>query len=170
MSDATLNATTKTEIDPIVRHKMRGRNKLLLIIFSLLMMGVLRTGFVFLIIALLPSIVAYYMDISKHRYTYTAIFSSNFAAVMPYLGRMLHHGPSSSVLQEIMGSAATWIIIYGAAFMGWLLVQTCPMFAQSIVRNYHQGQVARFERMQKKIESEWGPEVTQFSSVPEDND
>jgi hypothetical protein len=150
---------------PPRRPKMRFKYKLLLIVSSLLMMGLLRTGFMFVIIAMLPSIVAYYFDVTRQRYLFRAIFSSNLSGLLPYIGQLLQHGPSNGTLQNIMGSSRSWIIIYGAALMGWLLIKICPLIAQMMISGYHQSQLTRFERLQKRIESEWGPEVTQFSQI-----
>jgi hypothetical protein len=151
------------------RQKMRFKHKFILITFSLLMMAFLRTGFVFFVIGMLPCIVAYYMDVSKHRYTFKCIFASNLSGMLPYITKIIHDGPSSSLLQEIMGDATSWIIIYGAALMGWLLIKVCPMIAQSMVNGMHQTQIMRYEWIQKKLESEWGEEVKQFDGQQVDN-
>lgn len=148
-------------------RKMRGKHKFMLIIFSIIMMGLLRTGFMFMIIGLMPSIVAYYMDVSKHRFTFKSIFASNLSGMLPYIGKIIHYGPGSTVLQEVMGTGTNWVIIYGSALIGWMLVQIGPMMAQVFIHGFHQTQLARLNHLQKKIESEWGPEVTQFTAVGE---
>ena len=151
----------------IVRHKMRFKHKFMLITFSLLMMALLRTGFVFLIIGMLPCIVAYYMDVSKYRYTFQSVFAANLSSMMPYITRIVHNGPSSTMLSEIMGNGLTWFIIYGSAIMGWILVKACPIFAHVMVQGMHNTQFMRFDWLQKKLEGEWGPEVKQFSGGEE---
>lgn len=152
------------------RPKMRTRNKLLLIFFSLLLMAFLRTGFVFLIIGLLPSFVAYFMDVSKHRYAFRTIFACNLSGMLPYIGKLLAHGPSSALLQDIMSQGTNWVIIYMSALIGWLLIQVCPMIAQIFISGLHQTQISRMKAVQKKIEGEWGPEVTQFSHPTDAHD
>ncbi len=119
---------------PPRRQKMRFKYKLLLIVSSLAMMGLLRTGFMFVIIAMLPSIVAYYFDVTKQRYLFRSIFASNLSGLLPFIGQLLQHGPSSNgVLQKVMGSSFTWFMVYGAAMMGWLLVKVCPLIAQMMI-------------------------------------
>lgn len=144
-------------------RKMSFKHKLLLIVFSLLMMGLLRTGFVFFVIGMLPAIVAYYMDVTKMRYTFKSVFAANLSGMMPYITKIIHNGPSSTLLQEVMGNSMTWVIIYGSAMVGWMLVKVCPMVAQTMVAGVHQTQLKRYEWLQKKLEGEWGPEVKQFS-------
>lgn len=145
------------------RGKTSCKTKVLIIILSLLMMGMLRTGFIFVIIALLPSIVAYYMDITIERYRFKTIFACNLCGVLPYIEKMLYAGPSSAVLQSIMGNIVNWILIFGAALVGWLLSEICPMIAQMMVGSMHQAHISRIERMQRKIEGEWGNEVVQIT-------
>lgn len=163
-------AKAAAAMKPEERPKMRLRTKILLIFFSLLLMAILRTGFVFFIIGVLPSIVAYYTDVSKHRYTFKSIFACNLSGMLPFLGKMMMHGPSSSLLQEIMSRGTNWLIIYASAMLGWLLVQVCPMIAQIMIVGLHQTQVARMKRVQEKIEGEWGPEVAQFSYSADPNE
>jgi hypothetical protein len=150
--------------------KMRTKHKLLLIVLSLALMVLLRTGFMFIIIAILPSIVAYYVDVTAERYTFKTIMAANLCGVMPFLEKMLIAGPSNAVLQSIMGSALNWVIIYGAALMGWLLVQICPTLSQVMVVGFHNSQAARIQHLQKKILSEWGNEVTEFSKIHDETD
>ena len=167
-----LMAGPKTEKKIFMRPKMRFRNKFLLITFSLLMMGFMRTGFVFFVIGMLPAIVAYYMDISKHRYTFKTIFAANMTGMMPYVTKMLAAGPSSTMLAEIMGNAFNWVIIYGSAMVGWMLILFCPMVAQIMVAGVNQTQFLRYDTLRKKLEGEWGEEVKQFSidaDAPENN-
>lgn len=165
MSDAApdkKNAATSGK-RTVTMRKMRGKHKLMLIIFSLAMMVLMRTGFVFLIIGMLPCIVAYYMDVSKYQYMFKSVFAANLAGMMPFITKIIDGKASSSLLQEIMGDSTSWVIIYGAAFMGWLLVRVCPIATHTMVSAMHQTQVMRYEWLQKKLESEWGDEVKQFS-------
>lgn len=150
-------------------RKMRFKHKFMLILFSLLMMALLRTGFVFFIIGMLPCIIAYYLDISKYGYTFQSVFAANLAAMMPYITKMISHGPSSSMLHEIMGNSLNWFIIYGAALAGYGLVKICPIAAEFMVAGMHKTQIARYEHIQKKLESEWGNEVKQFSGEAVEN-
>ncbi len=162
-------ATAETpKPNPLKRQPMRRRTRILMFIASFILMGVLRTGFMFIIIAMLPSIVTYYIDQSRRQYTFKTIFACNLSGVMPFIGRMMHYGPSSSTMEEIMGNASNWLIIYGSAMIGFLLIRLAPMIAHMMISGFHSTQVIRLSRNQKRIESEWGQEVTQFSRENED--
>lgn len=154
-------AESKKEEKP-KRTGMKMKWKILLILFTLLSMAFLRTGFVFILIAMLPSIVVYYIDQSEHRYTFRSIFYCNCSGLLPYLAKLIKWGPTSGNLQEIMDSGSTWVIIYGAAFIGYLLTAAAPLVAQIMIGSLNQTQVRGLQRAQKKIEKEWGTEVTKF--------
>ncbi len=149
--------------DSLARRKMTPKQKILFIAINIGLMVFLRTGYVFFIIGMLPAVVAYYLDVSRQRYTFRSILAANLSGMMPYLTRLISHHASSGELQIIMGSSLTWIVVYGSALMGFLLVAVCPMMAQTMVDALHRGQISRYQRLQKKLENEWGPEVTQFS-------
>lgn len=160
-------ATPATDAAAPARRKMSFKYKLLLIVFSLLAMAFLRTGFVFIVIGMLPSIVIYYFDQSRHRFTFKTIFYCNMAGMLPYVAKLLRYGPTSMALQEVMQSPTTWLTIFGAAGMGGLLINITPQIAQMIIGGMHGTQVAHLRRAQKKLEQEWGKEVTQFGNPNE---
>lgn len=143
-------------------RKMRKKYKIMLIIFSLFAMAFLRTGFVFIIVGMLPSIVAYYVDQSENRYTFKSIFYCNCAGILPYLAQLIEYGPRSSNIQGVMDHPVTWMVVFGAAMGGFLLTTLTPVIAQVLVNSLHQTQVRGLQRAQKKIEKEWGSEISRF--------
>jgi hypothetical protein len=148
------------------KRKMSIKYKLLLIISSIAMMVFLRTGFVFVVMGMMPAIVAYYGDSSRKHYLFKTVFALNLSGVLPFVGRMLREGPQSS-MQAIMQSLDTWVMIYGAAMSGYLLVTVTPILAHVLLGNFHVGQAERIRSILQKIESEWGDEVTKFSKKEE---
>ena len=157
------NEKPMAEKPKVPYRKMRLKHKLILIIFSLAMMVLMRTGFVFLVIGMLPCIVAYYMDVTKHGYMFRSVFAANLAGMMPFITKIIDGKASSTLLQQVMGDSTTWVIVYGAALIGWLLVKVCPMAMHAMVLGMHQTQLMRYDWLQKKLEGEWGDEVKQFS-------
>ena len=147
-------------------RKMPMKYKLLLILSSLLMMAFLRTGFIFVVIAMMPSIVAYYLDRAKRPYLFKTVFALNLSGTLPFIGRMVMEGPQSA-LQPILQTVDTWVVIYGAAMCGYLMVMIMPIITHVLFSRFHVGQVQRIEENLKSIESEWGEEVTKFSKKPD---
>lgn len=147
------------------KDKPRGLSALtiiLLVISIPLLVVLLRTATIFLALALLPAIVAYYVDRSATRYIFHTVFACNLAASLPALGRIIKNGISDTEVQAVMNDGINWLIIYGAAGFGWLLVYSAPVFAKGLINVMHQRKISRLERTQKRIISEWGSEVERF--------
>ncbi len=149
------------------KRKMKLKHKLLLIITCLFMMVFLRTGFIFVIIAMMPAIVTYYIDRSPRPHLFKSVFALNLSGLLPFVGRMLVEGPMSALI-PIMQSVDTWIVIYGAALTGYLMVAAAPLVAHVLISRFQAGQVEQIESSLKKIEREWGAEVMKFSKHQEE--
>ena len=162
-TSSAADTTSTSDTAPSSPRKMSGKTKLLLIVSSLFLMAFLRTGFIFFIVGMMPSVIAYITDQSKHRYMFQCVFACNLSGMMGFVFTMIIHGPSNAVLQQMMGSFTNWLMIYGAALLGWLVVKICPLVAEAMVHNMHKGQINRIQRVQKKLENEWGTEVTRIS-------
>jgi uncharacterized membrane protein len=143
-------------------RKMGKKYKIMLILFCLVSMAFLRTGFIFIIIAMLPSVVAYYFDQSDHRYTFKSIFYCNTAGILPYLAQLIQYGPRSSNIQGIMDHPVTWMVVFGSATGGLLLTLLGPIIGEILITSLHQTQVRNLQRAQKRIEKEWGSEISRF--------
>ena len=144
------------------RRRMGGKYKIILILFCLLSMAFLRTGFIFIIVGMLPSIVAYYVDQGPHRHTFKTIFYCNTAGMLPYIAQLIEYGPRSSNIQGIMDHPLTWMVVFGAALGGLLLTLLGPIVAEMLLSSLHQTQIRSLQRAQKRIEKEWGSEITRF--------
>jgi hypothetical protein len=150
------------------KKKGSKRVTLWLVISSVAMIAFLRTGFIFFILAMFPAIVAFYLDRTGSRSTFHTVFACNLAGCLPFLGKILKNNAAQAEIQAVMGDALNWLIIYAAAGFGWLLVFAAPAFALGFINMLHQGQVARLERMQRKIVSEWGTEVETLYATQEE--
>lgn len=163
-----MNIATDTATPPTpVHRKLSFKRKLMIAIVALFMIAFLRTGFVFFIIGMLPSVVAYYLDRSEEHYTFRTIFACNLSGMLPFLGRLMFYGPNKGALYEITGSINVWVIIYGASLVGLMLTRITPILSQMFIGGLHNTQVQHLQRAQSKIEKEWGKEVTQFNQPDE---
>ena len=132
---------------------------LLLVLFSLFMVIIFQLGFIFFLMSMLPTVVAYYVDNSRHQSTFHTVFACNLAGVLPFLSKMLQGSGPGNPTSLIMTDASNWLIVYLAAGFGWLLVFSTPVAAEFFIRNMHKRQVNRLERVQQRISDEWGAEV-----------
>lgn len=141
-----------------------------LIVISLAMIVVFHTGFIFFMIGLMPSIVAFYLDRTRSRTTFHTVLACNLSGVIPFMAQMLKEGPTGGYTTELMSDGGNWLIIGASAGFGWVLVYAAPLFAQFIITMFHQGQIMRFETLQNRIVEDWGTEVAHFFPTEKPDD
>lgn len=139
----------------------------LFLTLSVVLMVLLQFGFVFLLIALLPSIMAFFVDSNEGKPIFKTVLFCNFAGALPSLGPMLKSGLQFQYhdISSTMASPHVWLFIYGGAAAGWGLIYLCRFIAQFLLIITYEYKVMSLERFQKKLIEEWGPEVTQTPAV-----
>lgn len=120
---------------------------------------VFKTTTIFIIIGMMPSIVAYYGDTSKTRLYFRALAAANLAGVIPFAGDMMTRGNSLSGFISVSTQPMTWLTVFGSAIFGSLLMVTCPMLARYFLDLTQQNRIITIEQKQKRIVEEWGEEV-----------
>ena len=122
-------------------------------------MFLLKTTTIFVIMGMLPAIVAYYADVSKNMLYFRSLAACNLAGIMPFAADMIARGNTSSGFISIATDPITWLTIFGSAGVGALLVSACPMIARIFLDITQQGRIAGIEMKQRRIVEEWGIEV-----------
>ena len=141
--------------------KSGGRFSLpLIIIFSIVAIVFIQVTYIFLLVGMLPSIVAYIVDRRQGKLAFQAVATFNLAGMLPYLGELIFaHGNSPSAVQQLMGTGVVWLKIYSAAAMGWIMIFILPYLTNYLLRGIYSGRVMRLEMIQKKLIKKWGAEV-----------
>lgn len=146
------------------KQKLGLRAKFIVIFGSFAMIAMFHTGFMFFIVAMLPAIIAHYLDQTRSRFRFNTVTACNLSGVMPFMHHMVQQGRSNSVVTEMMSDISNWLIIYAAALFGWFLVYITPIISSIIIKTFHEGQIARYESLQKRLIDDWGPEVANIFS------
>lgn len=141
-----------------------------MILLSFISVLLLKMGAIFVLLALLPSVVAYYMDRDPHLSTLKTVVACNLAAILPVLYPMLKAGfmfePYNTY--AVIVDPLNWIIAYVGAAMGWALIFLCRFIARFVVTVAYEVQIHELERAQKHLIKEWGNdlELTPVSRLP----
>ncbi len=114
---------------------------------------------ILLAVGLLPSAVAYVVDRREEKYAAYCVGGFNLSGVMPYLFLLWATGDSMHALGQIASSPFSWLVMYGAAAIGWLANYWGPQVTMRVRRVRDRAEVARLRRRQEQILEEWGPEV-----------
>ncbi len=135
-------------------------------ILSIAGIVVLQGGFIFLLLAMLPAIMAYFMDHAPDKSYFKTVLACNFAATIPTLVVII-----KGVMQMkradvgmIMSTPSVWLFVYGGAAAGWCLIYLCRLVARLFIVLSNEYKTAVLERMQKKLLEEWGQQLQRKSS------
>lgn len=133
----------------------------LLVVLSVVMIVFLRMGFIFILLALLPSITAHYIDRAPGRPTFKTVFACNLAAMLPWLVPMLLAGVQLRRydVYETMSNVKVWLAVYGGAAAGWCVIYLCSFMSRFFVAALYEHRAAALEKFQKKLLEEWGDEI-----------
>ena len=117
-------------------------------LFLLACMVLLRQSSGLLLVGILPSIVSFVVDDTPRRAWFKTVFAFNLSGVLPYVFNLFFlQGNSARALQHQMSDFTMWLIIYGCAAAGWVVLWICPQVMEVLLR-YHY--VSRIDFHQKK--------------------
>ena len=156
MSKKSSAGSGDTAVAKPVRKK---RGKLALLVFfvsSALLIFLLKQAYIFLLIAALPSIVAYVTDASRNRTSFYVVLSCNLAGILPYLATLVHQQNATQAVQAVLSQPLVWLVVYSAAGLGWLLNWTMPYVAQFGLELLNSNEVNACRQAQKRLVDDWG--------------
>ena len=113
-----------------------------------------------LLAGLLPTIVAVVVDRHPRRYLARTVGAMNLAGITPGAFQMWEAGISFSALQMVISSPYTWLVMYGAAGIGWVLYFCVPPVVGMVIDVKVDETRRRLEARTKVLIEEWGEEVT----------
>lgn len=112
-----------------------------------------------LALALLPTLVAALTDRSPTRNATISIGALNVAGTWPFLLKLWTDGHTVVNAMQIIVNPAAWLVIYGAAAVGWLLYISFPALVAACMSVFAGHRMAQLRAQQKKLIEDWGPEV-----------
>jgi len=113
-----------------------------------------------LLAGLLPSLAAFIVDRQPARYLTRTIVWMNFAGVIALLSRLWTGGISFEHAIEALSNPFSWLLMYGAAGMGWLIFYSTPPIARMMVDARADKLQKQLRERAKKLKEEWGDDVT----------
>jgi hypothetical protein len=109
---------------------------------------------------MLPSFVAAAVDRTPRRYFMRTVGAMNLAGLAPGVLHLWEAGMTFASLRQVAASPWTWLAVYGAAGVGWLLFSSAPGVARVLLDIRVDETQRRLENRAKVLVEEWGEEVT----------
>lgn len=134
----------------------------LLILFWIVMMfmGTFAMPTMLIIMAaMIPTFVAWLTDTEAGKYSAFCVGAFNICGTIPFLVELWTGKHSLMQAGVILRDPNTWLVMYGAAAVGWLFYFIAPVFAvvYITVRDDRQTQLVKAELA--NLEKEWGAEI-----------
>ena len=127
----------------------------------------LNVGTLFLQLALMPSIVAYFADPDQRKNAFKIVFSGNISAALPTLLPMVKAmiNMRKFDITSAMQDPLVWMFIYLGAAAGWALIYLCKYVARFVVAMSFEYNIHSLENVQQMLIEEWGKEITEYKDA-----
>ena len=132
----------------------------LFIVFLLLLIFSLPTVLL-LLFGMLPAIVAYIIDPSKHKTSTICVGAMNFAGVFPYLLGLWTGIHSIDVALGILTDVFALMVMYSAATAGWMVFVAVPPVVGVLLNVMDGRRIEALRARQKRTLKEWGQDVAE---------
>ena len=137
--------------------------KVIAVIIALMVVVLSRYAFIFFSAAMLPTIFAIFFDKNNHKCLSATICSFNLIGVLPYLIRIWGSNNIDYVSKQVLSSASTWMVIYGAAFIGQLIYISLPLLIAKVYTSRIKVQIKKHLKQHQDICDKWDIEVKKSS-------
>lgn len=131
----------------------------ILILTSLLVISISFYAFLYLMLSMLPTLVAYFNDKSTGKSASNTVGALNFIGVMPSLFKIWRSGDASATVQSLITDPSIWLMGYGCASLGWLMVFFMPKLVSYIFTSRSDAKINGLKKSQENLLDEWGFDV-----------
>lgn len=151
----------KAEAKADVKDAARSGGKaatLVIIVGTLLAITALPLCILF-VVGMMPTVVAAIVDRDRARYLARAVAAMNLAGLVQPVLAVLHIGLNLASVQHVLSDPHTWLMMYGAAAIGWLLTMGMPSIARIFVDMRADQMQRQLQERADELVKEWGDEV-----------
>ncbi|WP_044560553.1 hypothetical protein [Azospirillum sp. B4] len=119
------------------------------------------------VIGMVPTIVAWIVDRDPDKPAAVTVGALNICGVMPFCIQLWQHGHTMDYASSLLVQPVTWLVMYSAAGVGWLLYFGIPPLVAgwSVARD--QARIRELDEERQALVEEWGVEVNGQGLKPE---
>jgi len=120
-------------------------------------------GFIYVMVVLvsgfMPCIIANLVEKRKRRLASKTITAFNLAGIMPLLFSLARSSDPNFVAQGAFNDPYIWLMVYGFAGFGWLVVQIVPQIVFLFLTIKADFTIRKLQSLQRQLIEEWGEGV-----------
>jgi hypothetical protein len=113
----------------------------------------------YFVVGLLPTAVAAVVDRRRPRYFAHTVGGLNVIGLWPYAVGAWKGSFTPADMYRMLFDPAVWLVVYGAAGLGWLLFYAMPVIAEIYLEIREDQQRSRLESRIAELKAEWGAEI-----------
>lgn len=121
--------------------------------------------FVLMLIGMAPTYIAIIADDDPQKSGATAVGAMNIAGLSPFIIDLWTKGQTLDHLFQILRESTSWVIILGAAGVGWLIVFAMPQMLAAIAVARAESRLRILRQNMENLKAIWGPEVATTKSI-----
>ena len=122
-------------------------------------------AFVVLVVGIIPSIVAMFIDREPGRNATIAVTATNLSGVAPFVMELLVSGATMTRAIAMINDVFVLAVMFGTAAIGWGLVLGMPKVAAVYISVSNDAKVQAMLREQRRMVEEWGEAVTEAPAM-----
>ncbi len=108
---------------------------------------------------MLPTLVALVTDRDREKALALTVGATNFAGCLPFVLQLWAMGQNVDNALKLMRDPMTWLVMYAAAGIGYLIYMIVPDFVATIMAGSANGKIARLQKNLEELQRQWGPDV-----------
>ncbi len=112
-----------------------------------------------LMVAMIPTGVAFLMERGKGYYGGLTVGAMNLAGTSPYLADLWFKGHNIPAAVGIITNVFAWMMFYGAALFGWAIYSTTPSIVSAFMTMTAGNRITGMRAQQRELVQKWGPDV-----------
>ena len=140
-------------------HSAKARNFLFIALGVIIAAIIFLPTTVLLIIAMLPTVVAYVVDRARSKLLAFVVGFMNLAGAVPFILKLWSNGHSMNQMSEIISEPLTIVVIYACAGAGYLIDWIVTDMAAVFIVKKAKARMKAIVKQQKSLVERWGPEV-----------
>jgi len=111
-------------------------------------------------VGLMPTFAALLIDRYPEKYIVRCVGAMNVAGIVPYLLRLWGHTNSISESIDIVTDSFTWLVMFGAAGLGWMIYLGLPGMVTAFIVLTSEQKIDSLRSRQAQLVVKWGSPVT----------
>jgi len=112
-----------------------------------------------LLIGMLPTVLELFFGNDRKGSSVVAIGALNAAGILPFLIELWQKGQTTGNAILILSQPTTWLVMFGAAAVGWLILFAVPQAAATLTLARAETRVQLLKHNLERLKEVWGPEV-----------